>query len=134
MAKVSAKGGFHLLWGLVVSTLISSVGTILIAIFLGEDNMGLYAIAIAAPNLIATFRDWGITTAMVKYSAQYNSENNVEKIRSIFVSGLAFEIIFGSTHNFIYLNFRILGGGLSAPCYSSAYSDNFAIHLGRCSC
>jgi len=95
MAKVSAKGGFHLLWGLVVSTLISSVGTILIAIFLGEDNMGLYAIAIAAPNLIATFRDWGITTAMVKYSAQYNSENNVEKIRSIFVSGLAFEIIFG---------------------------------------
>ena len=95
MAKVSAKGGFHLLWGLVVSTLISSVGTILIAIFLGEDNMGLYSIAIAAPNLIATFRDWGINTAMVKYSAQYNSENNVERIRSIFFSGLTFEIIFG---------------------------------------
>jgi len=95
MAKVSAKGGFHLLWGLVVSTVISSVGTILIALLLGEDNMGLYSIAVAAPNLIAIFRDWGVTTAMVKYSAQYNSENNVAKIRSIFVSGLAFEIIFG---------------------------------------
>jgi O-antigen/teichoic acid export membrane protein len=95
MAKVSAKGGFHLLWGLVVSTVISSIGTILIALFLGEDNMGLYSIAVAAPNLIAIFRDWGITTAMVKYSAQYNSENNIAKIRSIFVSGLAFEIIFG---------------------------------------
>jgi O-antigen/teichoic acid export membrane protein len=95
MAKVSAKGGFHLLWGLVVSTLISSIGTILIALFLGEDNMGLYSIAIAAPNLMATFRDWGINTAMIKYSAQYNSENNVEKIRSIFVSGLAFEIVLG---------------------------------------
>jgi O-antigen/teichoic acid export membrane protein len=95
MAKVSAKGGFHLLWGLVVSTVISSVGTILIAIFLGEDNMGLYTIAVAAPNLIAIFRDWGITTAMVKYAAQYNSENNVSKIRGILVSGLAFEIILG---------------------------------------
>jgi O-antigen/teichoic acid export membrane protein len=95
MAKVSAKGSFHVLWGLVISTLISAVGTILIASFLGEDNMGLYTIALAAPTLIATFRDWGITTAMVKYSAQYNSQNDVAKIRSIFVSGLVFEVIIG---------------------------------------
>ena len=32
---------------------------------------------------------------MIKYSAQYNSENNVAKIRSIFVSGLLFEVILG---------------------------------------
>jgi O-antigen/teichoic acid export membrane protein len=95
MAKVSAKGGFHLLWGLVVSTVISSAGTILIAIFLGESNYGLYTIAIAAPNILTIFRDWGINTAMIRYAAQYNSENNIAKIRSIFVSGLAFEIILG---------------------------------------
>ena len=95
MARVSAKGGFHLLWGLVLSTVISAVGTIFIARLLGPDNMGLYAIALAAPNLIATFRDWGVTTAMIKYSAEYNSENDVAKVRSVFVSGLAFEIIVG---------------------------------------
>ncbi len=95
MAKVSAKGGFHLLWGLVLSTVISAVGTIFIARLLGADNMGLYAIALAAPNLISTFRDWGVTTAMIKYSAEYNSENNVAKIRSVFVSGLVFEILIG---------------------------------------
>lgn len=95
MAKVSAKGGFHVLWGLVASTVISSVGTIIIANLLGAANFGLYGIAIAAPNLIASFRDWGITTAMIKYSAQYNSENDVAKIRSVFVSGLVFEIILG---------------------------------------
>jgi O-antigen/teichoic acid export membrane protein len=95
MARVSAKGGFHLLWGIVLSTVISSVGTIFIARLLGSDNYGLYAIALAAPNLISTFRDWGITTAMIKYSAEYNNENNVAKIRSVFVSGLAFEIIVG---------------------------------------
>ena len=95
MARVSAKGGFHLLWGLVVSTVISAVGTIIIAKLLGADNYGLYAVALAAPNLISTFRDWGINTAMIKYSAQYNSENNVAKIKSIFVSGLLFELILG---------------------------------------
>jgi O-antigen/teichoic acid export membrane protein len=58
MAKVSAKGGFHLLWGLVVSTLISSVGTIFIARLLGSDLYGLYAVVLTAPTLIATFRDW----------------------------------------------------------------------------
>ena len=88
MARVSAKGGFHLLWGLVLSTVISAIGTIFIARILGSDNMGLYAIALAAPNLIPTFRDWGITTAMIKYSAEYNSANNVSKIRSVFVSAL----------------------------------------------
>ena len=95
MARVSAKGGFHLLWGLVVSTLISAVGTIIIARLLGADNYGLYTVALAAPNLISTFRDWGINSAMIRYSAQYNSENNIAKIRGIFVSGLLFEIILG---------------------------------------
>ncbi len=95
MAKVSAKGGFHLLWGLVISTAISAIGTIVIARLLGPANMGLYAIALAAPNLISTFRDWGVTTAMIKYSAEYNSANDVAKIKSVFVSGLAFEIIVG---------------------------------------
>ena len=95
MARVSAKGSFHLLWGLVASTLISAVGTIIIARLLGADNYGLYTVALAAPNLISTFRDWGINVAMVKYSAQYNSESNTTKIRSVFVSGLLFEIILG---------------------------------------
>lgn len=95
MAKVSAKGGFHLLWGLVASTVISAIGTIILARLLGAEDYGLYAIAITAPNLITIFRDWGVTTAMIKYTAQHNSENNTSKVRSIFVSGLLFEITLG---------------------------------------
>jgi len=95
MARVSAKGGFHLFWGLVVSTVISAVGVIVIAWLLGPDEFGLYSVALTAPNLSSIFRDWGINTAMIEYSAQYNSENNVAKIRSVFVSGLFFEIVLG---------------------------------------
>ncbi len=67
MAKVSARGGFHLLWGLVISTVISAVGTIIIANLLSPDEMGLYYIALAAPLLIQYFRDWGVGAAMIKY-------------------------------------------------------------------
>jgi len=42
MAKVSAKGSFHLLWGLVISTVISAIGTILLARLLGSDLYGLH--------------------------------------------------------------------------------------------
>lgn len=71
------------------------MGTIIIARLLGADNYGLYTVALAAPNLISTFRDWGINSAMIRYSAQYNSENSGSKIRGIFVSGLSFEVILG---------------------------------------
>jgi len=57
IAKVSAKGGFHLFWGLVASTVISAVGTIIIARVLSPSEYGLYTIALTAPNLIAMFRD-----------------------------------------------------------------------------
>ncbi|MCJ7560013.1 flippase [Candidatus Bathyarchaeota archaeon] len=95
MAKVSVKGGFHLLWGLVASTVISSVGTIFIGNLLGDENYGLYTIALAAPNLISLFRDWGISVAMIKYTAQYNSEDKAAKIRGIFTAGILFETILG---------------------------------------
>jgi O-antigen/teichoic acid export membrane protein len=97
MARVSVKGGFNLLWGLVASTVISAVGTIVIAKLLGPGNYGLYSVALTAPSLISTFRDWGMNTAMVKYAAQYNSEGDVAKIRNVFLSGLVFEVALGAS-------------------------------------
>ena len=95
MAKISAKGSFHMLWGLAASTVISAVGTIIISILLGEDNFGLYSIALMAPNLIMLFRDWGVSFAMIRYTAQNNAENKTENIKGIFLSGLIFETVLG---------------------------------------
>ena len=95
IAKVSAKGGFNVLWGLVISAVISSVGTIFIARLLGSDLYGLYAIVLTAPSLIMIFRDWGVNSAMIRFTAQYRAEGRAEEVRSIFVSGLIFEIALG---------------------------------------
>jgi O-antigen/teichoic acid export membrane protein len=95
MAKVSAKGSFHLLWGLVISTVISSVATIFIAKFLGSDLYGLYGIVLILPNLIVIFRDWGMNSAMVKCTAQSRAEDRATEVRSILVTGIIFEIALG---------------------------------------
>ncbi|XHH08733.1 MAG: flippase [Candidatus Bathyarchaeia archaeon] len=95
LAKTSTKAGFHYLWGLVVSTIISSLGTIFIANLLGSEAYGLYSIALTLPTIIMIFRDWGITSAMVRYTAQYRAENRTAEIRSIFVAGIVFELVLG---------------------------------------
>ncbi len=95
IAKTSTKGSFHYLWGLVLSTVISAVGTIFIARLLGSDQYGLYTIVLAAPSLIVTFRDWGINSAMIKFTAQYRAEERIAEIRSIFLTGVLFEVILG---------------------------------------
>jgi O-antigen/teichoic acid export membrane protein len=95
MAKVSAKGSFHLLWGLVISTVISAVATIFVARLLGSDLYGLYGIVVTVPILIGVFRDWGINSAMVRYTAQYRSEDRAPEVRNILISGIIFEIVLG---------------------------------------
>ena len=96
MAKVSAKGSFHLLWGLVVSTVISSIATIFVARLLGSNLYGLYGIVLISPTLIGVFRDWGINSAMVKCTAQFRSEERASEVRNIVVSGIIFEIALGT--------------------------------------
>lgn len=95
VGKISVKGSFHLMWGLVASTVISAVGTIYLANLLSPTEMGLYTLAIAAPNLIGVFRDWGVNSALIRYAAQYNSERQIIRIRKIVVTSLIFEVVAG---------------------------------------
>ena len=103
MAQTTAKGSIHLLWGLVASTIISAMGTIFIARLLGPENYGLYAIAINAPILFANFRDWGINIALIKFSAQYSTQNQSGKIRGLFLSSTIFEIVIGLILSLIHI-------------------------------
>ncbi len=96
MAKGSAKGGFNLFLGVSLSTIISSLGVIILGNLLGEDKYGLYTIAFISPALIGLFRDWGINSAMIKYIAQYRSEDKTSEIRKFLASGLIFELVLGT--------------------------------------
>jgi len=95
LARTSAKGGFNLFWGVAISSIISALGVILVARLLSPAEYGLVAIALIAPNLIQSIRDLGIDQATIKYTAQYNSENNTAKIKNILAAGISFELLLG---------------------------------------
>jgi len=95
MAKVSAKGGLSLFVGVSLSTIILAVAIFLVAKLLTEDEYGLYNIAFISPALFGLFRDWGISSAMIKYLAQYRSEERTNDMRNVLASGLLFESALG---------------------------------------
>jgi O-antigen/teichoic acid export membrane protein len=95
IAKVSTRGGFNVLWGLVISSIVSAVGVIFIGRLLGSDAYGLYTIALIAPNMILIFRDWGVTYAMIRFTAKYRAEGRMDEVRSVLFAGLVFEFASG---------------------------------------
>ncbi len=95
IAKISAKSSFHMFSGLMISTVISSIGTLLIARLLGSDQYGLFMIVLSVPNLVAVIRNLGLNSAMVRFTAKFRAENRLNEVRSVIVSGIIFEILLG---------------------------------------
>jgi O-antigen/teichoic acid export membrane protein len=86
--RTSAKGGITLFVGLVLSTLISTVGTIIVARMLSPEDFGLFSKAIVPPALIGLFWYWGINDALVKYIAQLRAKNQTGELKTFVISGI----------------------------------------------
>jgi O-antigen/teichoic acid export membrane protein len=110
LAKVSAKGGFNLFWGMAISTIISSLGIIIIARLLSPSDYGLYSKVLIAPNIIKIFRDLGIDQSTIRYTAKYNQEKHQNKLKTVLAAATTFEIIIGTTLSLItYLLSDLIG-------------------------
>ncbi|MDQ1280995.1 MAG: hypothetical protein QG670_2259 [Thermoproteota archaeon] len=95
MAEASVKGGFNLFWGQAISNIIMSLGVIVVTRLLSPSDYGLYTIALTVPAFITIFRDWGINTAITRYTAQYTQEDKPGEVKAILLAGLLFETILG---------------------------------------
>jgi stage V sporulation protein B len=67
------------------------------------------------PTLIGIFRDWGVNSAMIRYAAQFRAEGRESEVRSIFASGLIFEIGMGLALSALCFG---LSGFLAADVYN----------------
>lgn len=96
MAKVSMKGGFNVFWSMAASKIISAVGVIVLARLLSPTEYGLVAVAWVAPSFLTNFRDWGVNSAVIRYSAQYRFEGNTANLRDVLLAGGFFELFTGA--------------------------------------
>ena len=96
IGKSSATGSFHLLLGVVASTVIMALGTIFLGMLLPAEGVGLYGMAMIPSTMINFFRDWGINSALVKEIAHLKASGRESEIHDVIVSGMVFEIISGA--------------------------------------
>jgi stage V sporulation protein B len=113
MAKVSAKGSFHLMWGLALSSIIAAIGIIILGRVLSEGEFGFYSIALIAPNIIGLFRDCGVPQATTRFTAKYRIENEEGKIKNILAAGFILEVCLG----FVLFSLAFLVSGFLADSY-----------------
>jgi len=95
IGKKSATGSFQLFIGVAASTIIMAVGTIILARLITQEEYGLYAVALIPSATVILFRNWGINSAIVRYTASLRAENKEEKVYEIIVSGILFEALMG---------------------------------------
>jgi O-antigen/teichoic acid export membrane protein len=95
VAERSAYGGMYLFIGNILSTGILAIGSIIIGRLLGPDNYGLYSLAIVVPSLLIGLIDFGITTAITRFSAKFKAEGKDSEVRKVVKTAVLFELIVG---------------------------------------
>ncbi len=103
MGKRGATGSFQLLIGVAASTIIMALGSIILGRLLTTDEYGLYGIALVPSTLIILFRDWGINSAITRYTASLRASHREEEIHDFIAAGLIFEVASGIALSFLSL-------------------------------
>jgi O-antigen/teichoic acid export membrane protein len=121
MARTSAAGSFKLFIGIAISSILTAVSVIIVTNLLGPDNWGIVAASLIYPSLLTLFKDWGIHSAMVKYLAQYKSEDRPQNVKNVMVAGLLFQLITGVVLTLItFLLADVMAARLETANYSQA--------------
>ena len=115
MGKSSAVGSFRLFIGVAVSTVIMSIGTVILTRVLPADDYGLYTLAMSPGIMMMLFRDWGVNSAITKQVASLRAAGKEAETCDVVLSGMTFEVV--------------TGGALSVLCFLLA--GPFATLLGR---
>jgi O-antigen/teichoic acid export membrane protein len=96
MGKSSTAGSFFLLIGIVSSTFILFLGTLILnRWFLTPIEVGLFSAVLIPSNIIAYFRDLGVNSAMTQKIASLRAAGKDNEVHDVIVSGVLFQLISG---------------------------------------
>lgn len=95
IAEQSARGGYYLFVGNTLSTGIMTVGSIIVARLLGAENYGLFSLLIVVPSLFIGLVDFGIASAVTRFSAKFRTEGKNPDVGGVIKTGLFFELAVG---------------------------------------
>jgi len=105
VAEDSARGGFFLISGSFISAAILALTAILVGRFLGPELYGQYSLSLVIPEMLFIFADFGIASAVVKYSASLRAEGKTDQAAKIIKHALLMKTSAGLV--FFLLNFAL---------------------------
>ena len=132
IGKKSATGSFQLFIGQASSTAIMAIGTIILARIITPAEYGLYSIALIPSYMAMLFRDWGINSALTKFTASLKAQKSEEKTYGIIKAGLIFETVTGFILSLILISLSgfiastVFNRPESAPLIAIASATVFA--------
>ncbi len=95
VAEDSTRGGFFLISGTALSTVIMAIASILIGRLLGAELYGQYALALVVPQLLFLLTDFGINQGIIKYAASHRAKGEKDHAAKIIKHGTLFRILIG---------------------------------------
>jgi len=96
IAEDSARGGFFLISGSILSTIISAIASIVIARLLGPGLYGQYALALVVPQILFLFADLGINQGLIKFSASLRTNGETGRITQLIKYGMLLKALIGT--------------------------------------
>lgn len=96
IAEDSARGGFFLISGSILSTIISAIASILVARFLGPELYGQYALALVVPQILFLFADLGINQGLIRFSASLRTNGQTVRMTQLIKYGMLFRAFIGA--------------------------------------
>jgi len=96
VAEDSARGGFFLIFGSILSTIISAIASILVARFLGPELYGQYALALVVPQILFLFADLGINQGLIRFSASLRTNGQTGRMTQLIKYGMLFRAFIGT--------------------------------------
>lgn len=95
VAVGTARGGYLLFVGDVVSTAALTVCSLLIARFLGPSDYGLYSLTLIFPILLISVSRLGIEEAMVRFPAKLRAEGKTDTAYRVILSATKLRLLTG---------------------------------------
>jgi len=96
-AVISAKGSFITFMGSTISLLFGAAGSIIVARLLSPSEYGLFAVSLVPIGLFSMFSDWGVNSALIRFTAKYKAEEKHQNIKRLVWAGFMFKILLGIT-------------------------------------
>jgi O-antigen/teichoic acid export membrane protein len=112
VARDSARGGFFLVSGSILATVIQAIGVFLVARLLGPELYGVYTLSLVVPTLLLQVIDFGVNQGLLRFSVRLRVEGKTRQIASLVRNAFSFKLIVG----------------LIISCFTILFSDYFATY------